>query len=334
LDQVAARAGVGRGTVSRVVNGSSQVSAAARARVEAAIAELGYIPNRAARALVTQRTDVIAFVLSEPVQRTVSDTQLAELLRGCNAQLLGTPLQLWLALAAAVSQREQVARWLTPQHVDGVLLLSYLDPDPLVDLLAGRALPVVLAGLPIGPALGDESLIESNRSDALCRVAIDDAAGASSAVAHLIDRGCRWIGAIASAPPDPFDVSRLHGYRHGLAHAGLGLDGSWVEYATDGAAGMRALLGRHPQLDGVLATTSGLAGTARQALREAPARDITVIGFTDSVATTQPDLPVVHRPVAQMAAQMVQLLIGALRGAPLPAGPVLLPPVLVLGRSA
>jgi DNA-binding LacI/PurR family transcriptional regulator len=59
LDQVAARAGVGRGTVSRVINGSPQVSPEARAAVERAIAELGYVPNRAARALVTRRTDVV-----------------------------------------------------------------------------------------------------------------------------------------------------------------------------------------------------------------------------------------------------------------------------------
>ncbi|HEY0696379.1 MAG TPA: LacI family DNA-binding transcriptional regulator, partial [Micromonospora sp.] len=65
LDAVAARAGVGRGTVSRVVNGSPQVSPKARAAVQAAIAELGYVPNRAARALVTRRTDSVALVVSE-----------------------------------------------------------------------------------------------------------------------------------------------------------------------------------------------------------------------------------------------------------------------------
>lgn len=56
LEEVAARAGVGRGTVSRVVNGSAQVSPKARQAVQDAIDALGYVPNRAARALVTQRT--------------------------------------------------------------------------------------------------------------------------------------------------------------------------------------------------------------------------------------------------------------------------------------
>ena len=73
LDAVAARAGVGRGTVSRVVNGSPQVSPEARAAVQQAIAELGYVPNRAARALVTQRTDSVALVVSESGERVFTE---------------------------------------------------------------------------------------------------------------------------------------------------------------------------------------------------------------------------------------------------------------------
>src|SRR3982751_5043757 len=63
LEEVALRAGVGRGTVSRVVNGSAQVSPRAKQAVDDAIEELGYVPNRAARTLVTQRTDSIALVI-------------------------------------------------------------------------------------------------------------------------------------------------------------------------------------------------------------------------------------------------------------------------------
>ena len=66
LEEVAARAGVGRGTVSRVVNGSPQVSERTRVRVMRDVDELGYVPNMAARALVTRRTGAIALVISEP----------------------------------------------------------------------------------------------------------------------------------------------------------------------------------------------------------------------------------------------------------------------------
>ena len=143
LDQVAARAGVGRGTVSRVVNGSPQVSASARAAVEQAIQELGYVPNRAARALVTQRTDSVALVVSESEERVFGEPFFAGIIRGINSMLLETPLQLWLAMAQSKAERERVEHHLTPQHVDGVLLLSLHGDDPLPTLLAQRGLPVV-----------------------------------------------------------------------------------------------------------------------------------------------------------------------------------------------
>src|SRR5688572_14283043 len=94
LDQVAARAGVGRGTVSRVVNGSPQVSPQAREAVRRAIEELGYVPNRAARALVTQRTDSVALVVSESEERVFGEPFFASIVRGISAALAETPLQL------------------------------------------------------------------------------------------------------------------------------------------------------------------------------------------------------------------------------------------------
>src|SRR6187455_2467531 len=124
LDAVAARAGVGRGTASRVLNGSPQVSAQAKAAVEAAIVELGYVPNRAARSLVTQRTDSVALVVSEAQERVFGEPFFAGIIRGISSMLLETPLQLWLAMAQSKAEQERVEHHLTPQHVDGVLLLS------------------------------------------------------------------------------------------------------------------------------------------------------------------------------------------------------------------
>jgi DNA-binding LacI/PurR family transcriptional regulator len=107
--------------VSRVVNGSPQVSASARAAVEQAIQELGYVPNRAARALVTQRTDSVALVVSESEERVFGEPFFAGIIRGINSMLLETPMQLWLAMAQSKAERERVEHHLTPQHVDGVL---------------------------------------------------------------------------------------------------------------------------------------------------------------------------------------------------------------------
>src|SRR5215470_11231057 len=148
LDEVAARAGVGRGTVSRVVNGSPQVSPESRAAVEQAIAELNYVPNRAARALVTQRTDSVALIVSESEARVFGEPFFAGIIRGINSMLLETPLQLWLAMAQSKAERDRVEHHLTRQHVDGVLLMSLHGDDPLPRLLAERDVPVVLGGAP------------------------------------------------------------------------------------------------------------------------------------------------------------------------------------------
>src|SRR3954454_24194232 len=177
LDAVAARAGVGRGTASRVLNGSSQVSPQAKAAVEAAILELGYVPNRAARSLVTQRTDSVALVVSESQERVFGEPFFAGVLRGINSALIETPLQLWLAMAATTEQRKRIEHHLTAQHVDGVLLLSLHDPDPLPALLREREIPFVLGGRPARLDPGDAF------------VDVDNEAGASKAVEYLLAGG-------------------------------------------------------------------------------------------------------------------------------------------------
>ncbi|HEX6871339.1 MAG TPA: LacI family DNA-binding transcriptional regulator, partial [Micromonosporaceae bacterium] len=188
LDEVAARAGVGRGTVSRVVNGSPQVSAQAKAAVERAIEELGYVPNRAARALVTQRTDSVALVVSESEERVFGEPFFAGIIRGINRTLLETPLQLWLAMAQSKAERERVEHHLTNQHIDGVMLMSLHGEDRLPTLLADRGLPVVICGRPGGLVpVGDQ----------LSCVDADNAGGARSAVSHLLSLGRRKVTAIA-----------------------------------------------------------------------------------------------------------------------------------------
>src|SRR5919112_4957933 len=98
LDEVAARAGVGRGTVSRVINGSPQVSERARQAVESAVHELGYVPNLAARTLVTRRTDAVALVVSESEDRLFTEPFFAGVVRGISAGVTAAGRQLVLAL--------------------------------------------------------------------------------------------------------------------------------------------------------------------------------------------------------------------------------------------
>jgi DNA-binding LacI/PurR family transcriptional regulator len=334
LDQVAARAGVGRGTVSRVVNGSPQVSAAAKAAVEQAIQELGYVPNRAARALVTQRTDSVALVVSESEERVFGEPFFAGIIRGISSMLLETPLQLWLAMAQSKAERERVEHHLTPQHVDGVLLLSLHGDDPLPALLAQRGLPVVLGGQPGGKV--------KIASDQMSCVDADNVGGARTAVAHLLGRGRRRVAAIAGPQDMGVGVARLNGYRRALREARLPVDESQIGYGdfseASGASAMRMLLDRHPDLDAVFAASDLMAVGAMRVLRErgrGVPGDVAVVGFEDSVLArqTEPPLTTVHQPVEAMGREMARLLVAHIRGEHVPAPLVVLDTHLVVRES-
>lgn len=324
LDAVAARAGVGRGTASRVVNGSPQVSPEAKAAVEAAIEELGYVPNRAARSLVTQRTDSLAVVVSESQERVFGEPFFAGVLRGINSALIETPLQLWLAMAATPAQRDRIEHHLTRQHVDGVLLLSLHDDDPLPALLRRQDMPFVLGGRPRHPDAGDWF------------VDVDNEAGARQAVEYLIGRGARRIATIAGPRDMQVSRARLAGYRAAVSGPEL------VEFGTDfseaaGLVAMRALLAREPELDAVFAASDLIAAGALRALHTAGRRvpeDVALVGFDDAPVATHPALTTVHQPIEEMGRRMAQLLIDRIGGAEVPDSHVLLDTHLVRRDSA
>ena len=330
LDAVAARAGVGRGTVSRVVNGSPQVSPEARAAVQQAIAELGYVPNRAARALVTQRTDSVALVVSESGERIFAEPFFAGIVRGISSALLETPLQLWLAMAQSPLERERVEHHLTNQHVDGVLLLSLHDDDPLPTLLEERGLPTVLGGRParmLHPEAQPASFVD-----------VDNVGGARQAVEYLAGRGRRRIATIAGPQDMGAGLARLSGYRDAVRAAGFGINPDLIGYGDfseeSGATAMRQLLDRCPDLDAVFVAADLMAFGAMRTLREAGRRvpqDVAVIGFDDAPIARQSDPPLtsVFQPVEEMGRQMARLLVARIRGDEIPAPHIVLETQLV-----
>ncbi|MDG4770068.1 MULTISPECIES: LacI family DNA-binding transcriptional regulator [Micromonosporaceae] len=335
LDAVAARAGVGRGTVSRVVNGSPQVSPEARAAVQQAIAELGYVPNRAARALVTQRTDSVALVVSESEERVFGEPFFAGIVRGISSGLLDTPMQLWLAMAQSPAERERVEHHLTNQHVDGVLLLSLHDADPLPTLLEQRGLPSVLGGRPA-------RMLHPDARPAYF-VDVDNAGGARLAVEYLLAGGRRRVATIAGPQDMGVGVARLTGYHEAIRHSGPPGGESLVAYGDfsegSGTAAMRQLLERHPDLDAVFVASDLMACGALRALREAGRRvpdDVAVVGFEDAPIARQSDPPLttVFQPVEEMGRQMARLLLSRIRHDELQVPYVLLETHMVARDSA
>jgi DNA-binding LacI/PurR family transcriptional regulator len=327
LEEVAALAGTSRATASRVVNQSSKVSPRARAAVERAIEELGYAPNRAARSLVTRRSDSIGLVVTESEERVFGEPFFASLIRGVSDALAGTDIQLVLLLNRSDREHSRVKRFLTT-HVDGVLLVSAHADEPLLDQLTAGSIPAVLAGRPLRPT-------------ALPFVDVDNLGGAQEAVRHLVDRGRRRIATIAGPQDMAAGIDRLEGYRRVLADApdhGESLVAFGDFSAASGGRCARELLARHPDIDAIFTASDPMAVGAIEALHQLGRRvpeDVAVVGFDDSVVamTTRPQLTTVHQPIGDLGRQMILRLREALDGSSVPNATVLPTHLVVRGSS-
>ncbi|WKX70453.1 LacI family DNA-binding transcriptional regulator [Streptomyces sp. XD-27] len=305
LEEVAARAGVGRGTVSRVINGSPKVSDRTRAAVEQAVADLGYVPNRAARALAADRADAVALVIPEPETRLFAEPYFSEIIRGVGAALADTDLQLLLTLVRTPRERQRLADYLSAHRVDGVLLVSVHADDPLPDLLERIGMPAVLSG-------------RRTERETVAYVDADNLGGARAAVDHLLARGRRAVATITGPPDMHVAQSRLAGYADALRAAGREPDPRLTEVADfteeGGRRAMRALLARRPDLDAVFAASDVMAAGARHVLRETGRRvpdDVALVGFDDSAVARHMDPPLtsVRQPVEEMGRSMVKALL-------------------------
>lgn len=308
LEDVAARAGVSRATVSRVVNGQSTVAEDLRARVQAVIDELGYVPNAAARTLVTRRTDTLALVASEPDVRVFGDPYFAGLIRGVSQEISGLGLQLVLLMIQNLTELERAKRYLQNAPLDGVLLISeHAADDPIPKMLVERGVPFVLGGRPMYSGLS------------IPFVDVDNVRGGELAAQHLTAIGRTVVGTLSG----PLDMSagrdRLAGFKRGL---GRSYRAARVEEAdftqAGGEAAARRLIERVPDLDGLFAASDLTALGALAALRRAGRRvpeDVAVIGFDDNsfADTSEPPLTTVHQDPVLQGRLMVRLFMSLYR---------------------
>lgn len=330
LEEVAARAGVGRGTASRVINGSPRVSAHTREAVEAAVAELGYVPNRAARALAGNRTDAIALVVPESESRFFAEPYFSDIVRGVGAALADTEMQLLLTLVGSDRERRRLAQYLTAHRVDGVLLVSVHADDPLPDLLEQLGMPAVMNG-------------RRSATEPLSSVDSDNFEGARGAVEHLVSRGRRTIATITGRLDVYASQRRLDGYRQAIREAGLEPDERLIAPADfseeGGVQAMRDLLARRPDVDAVFAASDVMAAGARQILREAGRRipdDVALIGFDDSAVARHmdPALTSVRQPIEEMGRTMTRVLLDTIAGGNADRPQIVLPTELVVRDSS
>lgn len=311
LEQVAALAGVSRATVSRVVNGSPKVLPDTVAAVEQAIRQLGYVPNRAARALVTRRTDSVAIVVPEPDSRVFSDPFFAGMLSGVSRTLAPTSSQLVLLIEPAEGDDQRLLRYLRGGHVDGAIIISHHGRDNILQELAQLPLPIVFSARPLGVDVPVAS------------VDVDNVAGARTGVEHLLAVGRRKIGTVTGPLDMTAGIDRLTGYQQVMKEAGLPERIAYGDFTADGGeqATLR-LLDDHPDLDGLFVASDLMATAALRVLSERGRRvpaDVAVVGFDDSVlaTTTTPKLTTVRQPVAQLGARLAEILLAKIAGADL-----------------
>lgn len=326
IRDVAAVAGVSHGTVSRVINGGHWVSPEARAAVDAAIVQTGYTANHAARSLATGRANSVAFLLTEPQHLLFADPTFALLLRGATEALAQRGMTLVLLIADSATERANVERYVRAGHVDGVLLISSHESNPLLASLIAAGIPTVCTGV----ALGDRAHVPT--------VSVDEEESAREMTRYLVSRGHRRIAVITGPDDTPGGRFRLIGFREVL---GDRFDPDLVEqdvYSSDaGSAAMTRLLQRAPDIDAVFAASDVMAVGAIAAIRKSGRRvpdDIAVAGFDDSglAATHDPPLTTMHQPWADISARMVDMVLDVIEGRARSA--VVLPTTLVVRASA
>lgn len=308
IDDVAAAAGVSRGTVSRVINGGRHVSPVALSAVRRAMLETGFVPNTSARSLATGRADCVAFVLAEPQELLFEDPNFRVLVQECTRALADREQMMVLLTCDDDRQRARVIRHVSSSHVDGVMLVSAHAGDALLGALEREQVPVVACGRPAAPRQ-------------IPYVAADDRGGARIMTSYLLDRGHRRIGALTGPLDSPGGLQRFEGYCDVMGRrARRDLVVSARGYSADaGRRAMEQLLADAPDLDAVFVGADLLAVGALDALRAAGRRvpaDVAVGGFDDSHAAllTDPPLTTIRQPLPAVAARMVDMLMRIIAG--------------------
>lgn len=298
---VARAAGVSQTTVSRIVNGYPGVSERARAKVQAAIEQLGYRPNLSARSLVTSRTQTIGVVLGD-----LTNSYYAELLHTISHELNDAGYRT-LMLSDRAGSAEDLAAMLWEANVDGVILTTTL----LSPVDEGRIVSLGKPAVTMGPdaAAGTDAIFPDNFN------------GGRTAATHLLALGHRRIAVIAG-PLDAASVKDRHrGFLAAHDAAGVAFDESLLEIADldyHRAFDAATSLLDAPEPPTAIFCHNDLVAFA--ALNAAKARgvavpaEVSVLGFDDVAMSAWPsfDLTTVRQPIRDMALGAVELILARL----------------------
>lgn len=314
LQSIADRVGCSAKTVSNAFNRPDQLSAATRRRVLAVAAELGYPgPNPLAAGLRRGRAGAIGFAYANPMSYAFEDPVSVALLAGVSAVAEGEGTGLLLVPGSADGARSAAA--ISAAVIDGLLIFSMADDDPLVDVAIARRLPTVVVDEP------EPAALRGRGGPVPCWVGIDDAAGARLVAEHVLGLGHERLAVITfslrrgqerrregvrAQAGATYAVTRrrLEGYRRAVAAARL--DWSAVPVVAgvtssvqEGAAAAAALLDLDSPPTALLCMSDRLAEGALEVARsrglDVPGY-VSVVGFDDADTAAGLGLTTVRQP--------------------------------------
>jgi LacI family transcriptional regulator len=326
IADVAARAGVSKTTVSRVLNVKSDLDERTAERVRAVIAELGYVPSSGAVGLARGRTRILGVLVP-----SLSWPWMGDVLQGVvdvvEPESYG--LSLFTCTRGEESMR-QFATQVSAKSFDGLLVI---EPEGTLDYIAGlhaKGLPVVMID-----DRGHQPLFPS--------VATTNRAGAEDAARHLLEQGRRRPVVVRGEQRFGCTEERLAGFGEVYAQAGFPIPEAHVvdgDFTFEGGqAAVRGLLEAGVDFDAVFAHNDLSAAGAVQALREARLGvpdDVAVVGFDDIplAVHTDPGLTTIRQPLREMGAAAARMLLAHFEGAPIQQTRQVLPTSLVVRGSS
>ncbi|WP_338788760.1 LacI family DNA-binding transcriptional regulator [Metabacillus sp. FJAT-53654] len=323
IKDIAKAAGVSVTTVSRALNGYSDVSEKTRLKIMNLAKELNYSPNTLARGLVMNKSKTIGLLVSGLNRESAKDQITFSVLSGINECASELDYDLVLFNTNSTKQREKTYTQLCRERrVDGAIIQGIKTDDPYLQEVVNSDIPCVLIDYPI-------------QSENVGHVTTDNKLGAKKAVNHLIELGHRNIAMVNGHSKAFVSNMRFEGYREALQEAGISYKKEWVVNGRfeeeEGKLQAIKLLEKYPEITAIFSASDlmalGILEGAKELGRKVP-EDLSVVGYDDILLAgySNPPLTTISQNIFQLGYQAANLLIKMLEG-------TLEPHVITLGTK-
>nr|WP_221261127.1 LacI family DNA-binding transcriptional regulator [Anoxybacillus tengchongensis] len=311
IKDIAKAAGVSVTTVSRALNGYSDVSEKTRKKIMDIAKQLNYSPNTLARSLVMNKSKTIGLLVSGMTRSALKDNFTFEVMTGVNDYIAKTDYDVILFNTNSTKQREKTYSQLCRERrVDGVILQGIKTDDPYLTEVVESDIPCVLIDIPI-------------QSDRVGYVTTDNVYGAKKAVQHLLELGHRNIAMMNGHDYAFVSKQRLQGFCEAMQEANVPIRKEWIVNGdfSEEMAEARAyeLFTKHENITAMFCASDLMALGVMKALKQLGLRvpeDVSVVGYDDILLASyvSPALTTIAQNKFQMGYEAASMLIDMLEG--------------------